>query len=148
MESRPGVTRWATEQWDAVGVTVGDRGGEFGEVVVENGEYRQTCYGGLRVSMFEDEAESYYHNLMSPNPGIFIVATVDEDDAGSVPVPRLVTLSFDEAHAYLEGGETVFTVPLCPELYRWVEAYVLQFYVPGKKRRRKRVDWKRQGHRS
>ena len=56
---------------------------------------------------------------------------------------QLLTLSFDEAHAYLEGDENLYTVPMPPEIYRWVEAYVLAHYVPEKRTKRKRRDWHR-----
>jgi hypothetical protein len=55
----------------------------------------------------------------------------------------MVTLSYDEAAAYTEVEEEVFAVPMPPEVYRWVENYVLEHYVPEKRRKRKRVDWKR-----
>jgi hypothetical protein len=46
-------------------------------------------------------------------------------------------MSFDEAHAYLEGDEQVYSVPLPAQLYQWVEAYVLTHYVALKKTKRK-----------
>lgn len=146
MASRSGVTRWAGRQWEAIGIAVTTTGGGEGEVVVDQGDYQQVRYGGLEVKLFQDEAESYYHNLMSPKPGCYIVATIDEEeDENAVPVPFLVTLSFDQANAYHEGGESVFAVPIPDELYAWVEAYVLQYYVPEKKRKRKLVNWKEVG---
>ena len=144
MASRPGVTRWAGRQWEATGVAVTTTGGGEGEVVVDQGDYQQVRYGGLEVRLYQDETESYYHNLMSPQPGCYIVATIDEEDENEVPVPILVTMSFDQAQAYHEGGESVFAVPIPDELYAWVEAYVLQYYVPEKKRKRKLVNWKKE----
>ena len=141
LASRPGVTRWAGRQWEAIGIAATATGGD-GEIVVDQGDYQQVSYGGLEIRLFQDEAESYYHNLMSPNPGCYIVASIDEEDENEAPVPILVTLCFDQAHAYHEGGECVFAVPIPDELYGWVEAYVLQYYVPEKKRKRKLVNWK------
>ncbi len=74
-----------------------------------------------------------------------MVADIDEE---SQPVPFLVTLSFDEAHAYLEGDQEVYAVDIPPELYRWSEAFVLSHYVPQKKRKRKLDNWKDQSGRS
>lgn len=137
MECRPGVTRWASEVWQAVGVTVGEGPAMHeGEVVVDRGDYRQLVYGGFRVRMHRDEAADYYHNLMSPAPGCYVVA-----DAGggyaSVPRPVLVTLSFDEANAYAEGDAQVYHVPLPAALYHWVERFVVMHYVPEQKRKRR-----------
>jgi hypothetical protein len=60
------------------------------------------------------------------------------------PVPFLVSLSFDEAHAYLEGEEQVYDVDVPAELYRWTEAFVLKHYVPEKRRKRQRKDWRQE----
>ena len=58
-----------------------------------------------------------------------------------MPDPYLVSLSFDEAHAYLEGDELVYSVPLPAQLYQWAEAYVLTNYVAIKKTKRKLKRW-------
>lgn len=143
MECRPGVTRWLSQVWRAVGVTVGssaDRSDQANNditVAVDQGDYRQWIYPGFEVCLHIDEAEDYYHNLMSPAPGCYVVADMDEDSPEPVPVPFLVTLSADEAHAYGEGGSEVFHVPLPAELYVWVERFVLAHYVPEKKVKRK-----------
>ena len=63
-----------------------------------------------------------------------------------MPRPVLVTVSFDAGQAYLEGGETVYSVPLPPQLYRAAEAFVLAHYVPEKRRKRERQDWKGEPH--
>jgi hypothetical protein len=91
------------------------------------------------LELFVDECESYYYNLISPTPRCFIIAVPNEND---VPIPFLVSLSFDVAHSYLEGDETVYAVDLPPELYRWSEAFILNYYAPEKKMKRKRNNWK------
>ena len=79
-----------------------------------------------------------------PEPRCYVIATRDESE---VPLPRLVTLSFDEAHAYMEGEGELFAVAVAPELYRWTEAFVLANYVPEKRRKRKRTNWTGEGGR-
>lgn len=136
---------WVDEIWEAIGVTVGEqRDVELGteripEVIFQQHGVTQYLHTGFHLQLFVDECESYYHNLMSPTPRCFIVADANEND---VPVPYLVSLSFDVAHAYLEGDETVYAVDLPPELYRWSEAFVLNHYAPEKKIKRKRNNWK------
>ena len=66
------------------------------------------------------------------------------EDYDDPPDPFIVTLSFDEAHAYLEGEDDIFDVDVPPELYRWVEAFVLVNYAPEKRVKRKRKNWKEQ----
>jgi hypothetical protein len=63
-----------------------------------------------------------------------------------MPEPVLVTLSFDAGQAYQEADETVYAVPLPPELYRAAEAFVIAHYVPEKKRKRKLENWKGEAH--
>ncbi len=95
--------------------------------------------GGLHVRLYADECESYYHNLRSPTPRAYVIARTEE--SGGRPEPFLVSMSFDEAHAYLEGDDDIFAVDLPPELYRWTEAFVLANYFPEKKKKRKLIDW-------
>ncbi len=150
--------RWVTDSWRAVGVTVGGtsmsdsnradcRDAETGATptvpvpVVEGPDAAQYLWPGLHVELFVDEAESYYHNLMVGTPGCYIVTRSDPD---GLPRPVIVSLSFDAGQAYLEGDETVHAVPLPPELYRAAEAFVLAHYVPEKKKKRRRQDWKAQ----
>lgn len=144
MESRPSSNIWQDTSWDAVGVcSVSDaqldKNYENEVKVIERGETKQFVYSPLKLRLFLDECESYYHNLMSPKPGCFVIAR--EDDSGR-PVPFLVSLSFDEAHAYQEGDDLVYAVPIPPELYRWLEAYVIDHYAPVKRKKRKRTNWK------
>ena len=107
----------------------------------EQGDVRQYLYRGFNVSLHLDECESYYHNLMSPKPACYVVTHSNDNH---VPTPFLVSMSFDEAHAYLESDEEVYAVDIPPELYRWLEAYVLAHYVAVKRKKRKRQDWKEQ----
>jgi hypothetical protein len=138
------VSKWSEYQWQAVGITVVDNNSDEVEgplLIHEQGETQQYLYRGFNVRLQLDECESYYHNLMSPNPRGYVVARENEEE---VPEPFLVSMSFDEAHAYLEGDEEVYDIDIPPELYRWVEAYVLAHYVAVKRKKRKRQDWKNQ----
>jgi hypothetical protein len=77
---------------------------------------------------------------MSPEPGCFIVAS-QTDNADEMPIPYLVSLSFDEVHAYLEGDEQIYSVEIPAQLYQWAEAYVLTHYIAIKKTKRKLRNW-------
>jgi hypothetical protein len=139
MESRPSASRWIDEAWSVVGVTVGedadDTDKQTVKTLVEQDGVRQLMYSGFNLTLYEDECESYYHNIKAPSPGCYVIARNNSDD---VPIPYLVSLSFDEANAYLECEDTVFTTTMAPELYRWVEQFVLVNYVPEKRIKRKR----------
>ena len=155
MESQPSSHPWADQVWDAKGIVASSadsnnpdsgRTNHKNEVkIIEQGDAKQYIYSGLKVRLYLDECEGYYHNMMSPKPGCFVVAREEDEDGNDtdIPIPALVTLSFDEAHSYLEGGATVYAVPIPAELYRWTEAFVLENYVAEKRVKRKRVDWKK-----
>ncbi len=135
---------WISENWRAVGVTLGDRDrpekiSTSGRQVVDEPGQHQYLWSNLSLGLFQDETESYYYNLMSDTSALYIVTRRNDND---LPVPFLVTASFDAANAYLEGDEEVFTVPMSGEIYRWIETYVLEYYLPQKKFKRKLNNWK------
>ncbi len=137
MERRPSSSPWQEESWEAVGITAGDAvaTGDGRMVKIhEDGNLVRFLHGGFELRLYDDECESYYHNLMTPHPRAYVVARPDEEE---VPQPFLVSLSFDEAHAYLEAGEVVYAVDIPPEIYRWCEAFVLARYRPERKYKRK-----------
>ena len=144
MQSKPSKSLWVDEVWDAIGLVVFD-GDKTRTKSSDQGENKQLIYSGLNVKLFLDECESYYHNLMSPEPSCFIVAREENEDGDEteVPIPFLVTMSFDEAHAYLEGDDIVYAVAIPPELYQWTEAFVIQNYSAEKRTKRKRKDWRK-----
>lgn len=135
---------WCEYHWQAIGITVTGNAIENqcqAQLVRNSGDIQQYLYSSFNVNLYIDECESYYHNLMSPTPHCYVVARLDENDT---PVPFLVSMSFDEAHAYQEGDEQIYAIPIPPELYRWAEAFVLAHYAPEKRVKRKRQNWKNQ----
>lgn len=141
MEKKPSSHPWADFCYDALGV-VRRESGEDKTVtrIYQDTDTEHFLVTGLVLRLHVDECESYYHNLMSPEPGCFIVAS-QPDDGDEMPVPYLVSLSFDEVHAYLEGDEVIYSVEIPSELYQWAEAYVLTHYVAIKKTKRKLKNW-------
>lgn len=142
MEKQPSTHPWADFRYDALGVVVREAD-ETRSVtrIYQDGEVEHFLVTGLSLQLHLDECESYYHNLMSPEPGCFIVAS-QPDSSDEMPVPYLVSLSFDEVHAYLEGDEQIYSVEIPAELYQWAEAYVLTHYVAIKKTKRKLKNWR------
>lgn len=141
MEKRPSDHPWAEFSYQALGVVVSESSDEKSvRQIFSDGEVEHYLVNGLSLQLHADECESYYHNLMSPEPGCFIVAD-QPDSSEEMPIPYLVSLSFDEAHAYLEGDEQVFSVEIPAQLYQWAEAFVLTHYVAIKKTKRKLKNW-------
>ncbi len=142
MEKRGSDNVWIDYNYRAVGVVVGESG-QHKQIksIFQDGQVEHFLVTGLQLRLYEDECEGYYHNLMSPKPGCFIVAE-QPDDPDDMPIPYLASLSFDEVHAYLEGDEQVYAVEIPAELYQWAEAFILTHYVATKKTKRKLKDWK------
>ncbi len=130
--------RWISERWDVLGVVPGEGVTGARRVVREAREGTDVLYPGFTLRLYPDEAESYYYNLISKRPQVYVI--LRQDEGGRVQ-PFKVTASFDEAHAYLESDDDVQTAEMSPELVRWVERYVLDHYVPEPRRKRRRTDW-------
>ncbi|MEA3275109.1 MAG: DUF3305 domain-containing protein [Pseudomonadota bacterium] len=123
---------------EVVGVVAGDRGGDD-RLLRSDGAGEQVLCPGFQLRLYKDEAESYYMNLTGERPSVFVVCQAAEDES---PRPVLVTLSYDEASSYMEVEDAVFSVPMPPEIYRWVETFVLEHYTPERKKKRKLDNWK------
>lgn len=141
----PADQSWDTGRWDVAGVIAGksqiDDERDCLPMHAESSN-RQFLWPDFRLELFRDDAGSYYHNLMGVEPRVFVLCR--ENDSGRLE-PFQVTLSYDEAAAYSEVEEEVFAVPMPPEVYRWLENFVLEHYVPEKRRKRKREDWRKSG---
>lgn len=95
-------------------------------------------WSGLVLSFFKDGGESYWHSLVGQQQEIFVICQEDEDDELS---PILVTADYDEAMAYHEADDTIFSTPMPQVVYQTLERFVLENYAPEKKTRRKRKEW-------
>ena len=141
LERRTATNRWHDFVWRATGITIGNRSdGESLALVREDNDVALFLQGGLQVGLFRDECESYYYNLVSERPRAYVLAHINEAD--QAPEPFRVSMSFDEAHAYLEGDDEIYDVDVPAELYRFTEAFVLANYFPEKKTKRKLRDWR------
>lgn len=133
---------WIDSKWEVLSVIPARMGvnNDVDKSAVEGVEHRIVRHDGLSLRLHPDESESYYHNLMVDDPRCFVVCRQDEDT--DIPVPTLVTVSFDEANAYAEGDDRVESVSLPLSLHQAVESYVLTHFVPTKRTKRKRQNWK------
>lgn len=133
-------SRWLRESWHLLGVVLEadstSSPSEGRRCIRKSDDCEQYLWSGFRVRLHRDELESYYHNLLSPEPKIFVIA---HTGAGGAPEPFLVSLSYDEANAYEAGGDQMaYSAALPPVLYSWVEQYVLENYAPERRIKRKR----------
>lgn len=128
------------DRGEVIGLVAGIAPEQSGQsALVRTGAHsEQYLWRGFRLLLYRDDAESYYMNLMGEQPRVFVLC---RGRAGRLR-PFRVTLSYDEAASYLEVDEPVFSLPMPREIYRWLEGYVLEHYVPERKKKRKRDDWK------
>ena len=125
--------RWQSEKWQPVEVVpdLGEHGTEAA-IVQQEGPRTRWLHPGFRLELFHDEAEGYYLNLHTPRPYVF-VNWLDEEGRG---VPKLVTVSYNEAARQMDGGARVDGVPMPGEWIPWLEEYVKKHYKPEPKKQR------------
>jgi uncharacterized protein DUF3305 len=86
------------------------------------------------------EAEGYFLNITSPDPRIFVMWRFFDDVAEPRARPVLVTVSYNEAARFMDGGEQVDGVPMVPAINEWIRAFVAVHYKPEPRRKVRRND--------
>lgn len=136
--------RWSEEQWDVISVVAGEQVApeQARTPVLEEPGRRQYLWTGLKIRLYKDGCESYWYNLMSDTPFLFVVCFRNESEDGEEEVnPVLVTANQDEATGHIEIDDPVYSVPMPEKVHQWVERFVVENYVPEAKRKRKRKNW-------
>ena len=133
---------WISEKWEVEAVVAG--GEIFGNAperkvtrIDANGE--KYIWSNYQIRLFKDEAEGYYFNIIADTPYVFVICRDEHDDGQLMPVS--VSVNYDEAASHMEMDDQVFQVSMPAEIYRWVEAFVINNYVPVKKKKRKLENW-------
>lgn len=137
------VGQWRVPRWRVEGVVAGSpsgaEGAGRGRLIHTGKELQQYLWSGFDICLYRDSSESYWLNLVGQQPSLFVVCR--EDQADGTCVPLLVTANYDEAGAYMEADGTVMAAPIPPEVYRWLEAYVMENFRPAEGKSRKRQAW-------
>ncbi len=95
----------------------------------------QFCWHGLGVRLRRSDAETYWYNLTSQQPSLFVIC---REDPQFGLVPALVTLDQDESARQQESEAEIFSMPLPVWLAGEVERFVLAHYRPDEKRGKRR----------
>lgn len=136
---------WVEEQWEAIAVVAGkDVADEVSEttLVHEDAESRRYLWSGLTLSLYKDSGESYWYNLMSGQPYLYVICDKTEDEEGAESlIPVLVTADQQEATGHMETDDWVYSVPMPEQVHQWVERFVVEHYVPAQKKKRRRQNW-------
>lgn len=128
---------WGEDVWSLAGVVPGLSPTELSKLEVQ-GEVH--LWPDLALKLFSLHGDSYYHNLMSEQPKIYLVCN-HNNDSSTVPKPLLMTVDYDEAASYMETGEWVFSASLPEEQCLWLERFVLTYYQPQESKKRRRKKW-------
>jgi hypothetical protein len=131
MERRALANRWQSETWRPIGV-VPDPGGDLPRVLTEDADCTRTLYPGFEITLHRDEAEGYFLNITTATPFVFVMWRMEEGRA----VPKVVTVSYNEAGRMMDGGEQVDGVTMPSDMQAWLSAYVAEHYKPEPKRQR------------
>ena len=140
LQARQG--RWTIPRWTAVGVVAGEEitTQDLKRTLVRSdGDREQYLWTGLALELFKDGAEAYWFNLSGDNPALYVACSYNDETDELAPV--LVTADSAEAGMHEEAEDTVFSVPMPPEVHQWLERYVVENYVPQEKKKRKRKNW-------
>ena len=129
MQRRALENRWVDCAWEPWGV-LPDQPGEP-RLLVEDGSVKQWLHPGFTLVLHKDEAEGYYLNVSAPSPRVFVLWRMDEDRG----LPLDVTVSFEEAGRWLDGGHSVDGVAMPAEIFAWVGDWVEKNYRPEPKKR-------------
>jgi hypothetical protein len=146
----PLTNRWASERWQPVAVEVAAP--RFGAPAARDvvpgtgpampegeGNDRWRC-SGFEIELHPTEAEGYFMNLTAPEPRVFVMWRFFDDEAMPRARPVLVTVSYNEAGRFMDGGEQVDGVAMSPSIAQWVRAFVETHYKPEPRRKVRRND--------
>lgn len=133
-------SRWAKDQW-TVAVVERDDSPRRPPVRMVH-EKKRTCwrFTGLSIELHASEGEGYYLNLTSPEPKVFVMWRMADEADEAMPgaFPVVVTVSYNEAARFLDGGEQIDATPLSAEMAAWMQPFVDAHYRPEAKRKVRR----------
>jgi hypothetical protein len=128
MQRRAVTHRWGTmDSWSAVGV-VPDRGNLTPvQQLSDSPEREYYLVSGVELELYTDENESYYENVMSPDPKVFVLWRMEEDRA----MPARASVSYVEGTRMFDSGESADGVTMPAEIYAWVAGYLREHFTPS-----------------
>lgn len=142
---------WQSHAWYLDTVAIGDGVSSSttpGELAYRNSTGDVFRWTGFQVTFYKDACERYWHSLISEEPKIYVVCRDPyEADHDHDAEPASVTVDYDEALAFAETDDLVLSTAIPPELYRYMEAFVLSHYRPVPFKKRKRKNWSKDGKR-
>ncbi|MCC7328184.1 MAG: DUF3305 domain-containing protein [Burkholderiales bacterium] len=148
MDRIPLANRWISEQWQPASIIPVAEGAlvpGVPECVADGPERTTWRFPRMPIELHPTEAEGYFLNLTSDTPIVFVMWRFSEDGSEPAAYPEIVTLSYNQAGRYMDGGERVDPVPLPDPIRAWLAAFVALHYKPEPKRKVRRNDPFRDG---
>lgn len=131
MQRRSSSNRWQSEIWEPRCVLPGHVGAGAPSLLVDRDGVQQWLHPGFSLLLHHDETEGYYLNVSSDSPRVFVLWRME----GERGLPLDLTASYDEGARWLDGGHSVDSVAMPPEVFAWVGEYVEQNYRPEPRKR-------------
>jgi hypothetical protein len=101
--------------------------------------HERWCFTGLAVELHPTEVEGYFLNLTAPQPRAFVLWRLHDDGAPAAR-PLIVTVSYNEAGRFMDGGEQVDGVELPVFLADAMRPFIAEHYKPEPRRKVRRND--------
>jgi hypothetical protein len=138
MQRRQLANRWQSHAWRPIDIVLDADPAPGMQQLLDDESDARWLHRGYTVELFRDEAEGYHLNATSSAPCWFIMWRIEEIEGAELAVPRLVTLSYNEAARLMDGGEQVDTLPLPAQAVASLAAYAAAHYRPEAKGKRRR----------
>lgn len=128
---------WRYDHWSLGGVVTGEALADVGggkRRMRAAGDVTEYFWTGLTVTLMRSNAETYWFNLTSTSPSLFVVC---REDPESGLAPTMVTLDQDESTRQFEGDCEVFTTAIPEAMLPDIEAFIMTHYRPEPRRARR-----------
>lgn len=131
MQRRTTNNRWESVVWEPWSVLESDEPASEPRMLVDRPGVQQWFHPGFPLVIHRDEIEGYYMNVSSGSPRVFVLWRMDEDRG----LPLQVTASYDEGGRWMDGGNSVDSVTMPPQVFAWIGEYVEKNYRPEPRKR-------------
>ncbi len=131
MQRRAIDNPWQSHVWEPAGILPCGPDETGVRLIVEGPLLAQWLHSGLPIVLRRAEAEGYFHNITARTPQVFVLWRLD----GELAAPHYLTLSYDEASRWMDGGAQVDPVPMPAPLVAWLREFVARHYHPEPKKR-------------
>jgi len=130
--------RWPYVDWKATGVLPydGDAVAFSSRLIHSDAECQRFLCSPFVIELNQRATEGYWANLTGANPSLFVMCMPDETE--NEIQPYAVTADYEEIIDASEMSAVVLSAPIPPQIYLWLEQYVVENHKPKDTRRRKR----------